>query len=58
MNPFHCPTQARHSTELVIVQVKFTVLRINETSENIQLVFKVGQKELENGFEALFDTSG
>ena len=43
MSPCHFPTQSSHSTGLVIVKVKFTVLRI-ETSEDIQVVFKVGRK--------------
>jgi len=40
----HFPTQSSHCTGLLVVKVKFTVLRINEISEDIQLVFKVGQK--------------
>ena len=43
MSPCHFPTQSSHSTGLVIVKVKFTVLRI-ETSEDVQVVFKVGRK--------------
>jgi len=58
VSPCHFPTQSSYSTGLVIVKVKFTVLRINETSENMLLVIRVGQKMQEIGCVVLFDTSG